>query len=148
MTYSKDGLALTEKFEGFRLTAYQDVGGVWTIGYGHTKDVQPGQVISINQADQFLMDDIQYAEDTVNELVTVKLTQSEFDALVDFVFNVGEGNFKNSTMLKLLNSGQYLMAATEFAKWSHVSGKIVADLLNRRITEEKEFVSDIDLAGE
>ena len=144
MTYSGNGLNFTEKEEELRLHAYQDIVGVWTIGYGHTKDVQPGQIISQEQAQQFLQEDIKSAESAVNDLVDVPLNQNEFDALVDFVFNVGEGNFENSTLLKLLNQKDYSKAAVEFARWSYASGKVVSDLLKRRIAEEEEFVDGLN----
>lgn len=142
MLYSKQGLALTEEFESCRLTAYRDVKGVLTIGYGHTgDDVTEGLTWTQNQADTALVCDTQSAVNTVNRLVTLDLSQTAFDALVDFVFNVGSGNFAGSTMLKLINSGNLDGAAEEFAKWDHASGQVVAGLLRRRIAEEQEFNS-------
>lgn len=93
LTYSVKGLALTEQFEGCRLTAYQDQVGVWTIGYGHTgADVTAGLTITGAQAQALLSQDVSSAAACVNNVVAVRLTQEEFDAMVDFVFNLGPGH--------------------------------------------------------
>lgn len=139
LTYSATGRALTEFSEGFRSTAYQDSGGVWTIGYGHTKGVTKGMTCTQAQADQWLADDVKEASDAVNKLVQVPLNQNQFDALVDFVFNLGIGNFQGSTLLKLLNQGDYAGASNEFPKWNHDNGKVVAGLTIRRLAEQKLF---------
>lgn len=141
MNYSKSGLALTERFEGCKLVAYQDQGGTWTIGYGHTKGVKPGDTCTPDQAEQWLIEDTKNAEDIVNKDVIVPLTQGEYDSLVDFVFNLGGKDLEISTLLKLLNSSDYQGAANEFVKWDHVGGKEVAGLLNRRLAEKQEFES-------
>jgi lysozyme len=133
------GAALTEQFEGCSLTAYPDVKGVWTIGYGHTGGVQPGQTCTQEQADEWLQIDIQGAVRAVQTLVKVPLTQDEFNALVDFVFNVGSGNFAASTMLARLNLGDYAGAAAQFERWDLAGGNVIQGLLNRRIAEENEF---------
>jgi lysozyme len=143
LTYSGTGLALTEQFEGCRLTAYQDEVGVWTIGYGHTgADVTPGLTITQVQAQQLLQKDIAGSAACVNTAVTVPLDQDEFDALVDFVFNLGQGAFENSTMLKYLNLGELTAAAGEFDKWDHAGGMVVAGLLRRREAEEAMFATE------
>ena len=140
LTYSKDGLALTEGFEDVRLKAYRDMRGRLTIGYGHTGgDVGPNTVWTLQQAEQALQGDVDWAAHVVNSSVHVVLTQNEFDALVDFVFNVGSGNFLGSTMLRLLNSGDVKAAALQFECWDHSSGKEVAGLLRRRLAEEALF---------
>lgn len=139
MTYSSDGLHLTEHFEGCRLSAYQDDGGVWTIGYGHTYKVIPGMTCTQAQAESWLMEDVARAANAVNIMVKVKLSQPEFDALTDFVFNVGIGNFRDSTCLRVLNQGNYWLAADEFLKWHFVHGKPIAGLLLRRKAEQQEF---------
>jgi lysozyme len=142
MQYSKEGLELTKSFESCRLTAYRDIKGVLTIGYGHTgDDVTEGLTWTQNQADMQLIEDLRRAENMVNSCVTVELTQGEFDSLVDLVFNIGSGNFKTSTMLKLLNDGDYSGAANQFELWDHASGQVIAGLLRRRLAEEKEFNS-------
>jgi lysozyme len=139
MIYSKTGLNLTESFEGVRLSAYQDSVGVWTIGYGHTLGVLPGDTCTQDQAEAWLLQDVQAAEDAVNDLVFVPLTQPEFDALVDFVFNLGRHNFAGSTMLKLINAGKMDEAASEFTKWDRAGGVEVAGLLRRRQAEKDLF---------
>lgn len=140
MDYSKSGLNLTERFEGCRLEAYQDQIGRWTIGFGHTLNVHPGDTCSQNQAEAFLALDMHWAEMIVNNYTHIRLTQGEYDALVDFVFNLGAGNFKHSQLLILVNQGNFAAAANEFAKWDHAGGVVVAGLLRRRIAEETEFV--------
>ena len=141
MIYSQSGEALTEQFEGVKLTAYLDSRGIPTIGYGHTRGVSLGDTCTQEQADTWLMEDIQTAAADVNRLVTVTLTQSEFDALTDFCFNAGGGNFESSTMLKLLNASDYSGAAAQFERWDYAGGVQVAGLLRRRQAEEAEFLS-------
>ena len=115
LTYSKDGLTLTEQFEGCRLVAYQDQVGVWTIGYGHTgSGVVSGLTITQDQAEDLLTSDVAASAAYVNAAVMVELQQNEFDALVDFVFNLGRGAFAGSTLLKNLNAGQFDAPFTQF----------------------------------
>jgi lysozyme len=139
LNYSKSGLKLTEAFEGLRLQAYQDSVGVWTIGYGHTGSIYPGMVISQLQAEQFLLADVQSAVHCVNQAVNVVLTQEEFDALVDFVFNVGSGNFVKSTLLRDLNAHNFNDAAQQFLLWNRAGGQVLAGLLRRRAGEAQLF---------
>ena len=141
MTYSKSGLALTERFEGCRLEAYQDSTGRWTIGYGHTFNVIKGDVCTQAQAEAWLIGDTAWAEKYVNRHVTTEVTQGEFDALVDFSFNLGVGTFEQSTLLRLVNERQFAAAALEFDKWAHAGGVVVAGLLRRRQAEAAEFLS-------
>ena len=140
LTYSANGLALTEQFEGCSLTAYQDQVGVWTIGYGHTgPDVTPGLRITNDQAQALLAKDVSTAAACVNNDVPVQLAQDEFDALVDFVFNLGAESFRGSTMLRELNTGDFASAAAQFDLWDHAGGAIVAGLLRRRQAEANLF---------
>lgn len=142
MVYSNTGLKLTEGFEGCRLTAYYDLAHVLTIGYGHTgPDVTPGMTITAAQAEGMLVDDIASAAACVNTAVTAPLTQGEFDALVDFVFNIGCKAFCKSTLRHLLNLEQYAEAAQQFGLWDKASGQVVARLLRRRAAEAQEFAS-------
>src|ERR1700743_31650 len=102
MDYSDAGYALTEEFEGLRLTAYQDSVGVWTIGYGHTgADVTPDLTITQEQAGALLQQEVAASVSCVNAAVTVELAQNQFDALVDFTFNLGCGSLRSSTLLKM-----------------------------------------------
>jgi lysozyme len=140
LAYSKDGLALTEQFEGCQLTAYQDQVGIWTIGYGHTgSDVRSSLTITADQATALLISDVAAASTFVNNTVTVELGQDEFDALVDFVFNLGRGAFAGSTLLKELNAGNFEQAANQFDLWDHAGGQVVAGLLRRRQAEAALF---------
>jgi lysozyme len=139
VNYSKGGEQVTKQFEGCKLTAYQDQVGVWTIGYGHTRGVTSGMTCTQEQAESWLQEDIQWAVDAVNSNVVVALTQGEFDALVDFVFNLGVGNFKQSDLLRLLNMGDYTAAAAQFPRWDIAGGNAVAGLLRRRLAEKSEF---------
>lgn len=139
MQYSLDGLHLTEQFEGCKLQAYPDSTGIPTIGYGHTKGVSLGMTCTQAQAEQWLQQDINYAASEVNKHVTVPLTQHQFDALVDFTFNCGAGNLDHSTLLKLVNTGDFTHAANEFERWDKAGGKVVAGLLRRRLAEKNEF---------
>ena len=147
MTYSLKGAALTESFEaasGPVLVAYADhlAGGKPTVGWGHTgPDVVVGTTWTRAQCEEALMNDIHWASNVVNSLVHISLTQGEFDALVDFTYNVGSGNFASSTMLKLLNTHCITQAAMEFEKWDKAKGVVVAGLLRRRIAEKTEFNS-------
>lgn len=139
LTYSPKGFSLTEQFEGLSLQAYKDVAGVWTNGYGNTHGVVPDTAITLQQAKNDLASNIEGAEYVVNRVVTVPLTQNQFDALVDFVFNLGSGNFQSSTLLRLLNAGNYAGASVEFPKWNHAGGSVVAGLTRRRIAEQALF---------
>ena len=141
MNYSKTGLALTEQFEGLRLTAYQDQVGRWTIGYGHTAGVQQGDTCTQAQAEAWLASDVSWAVQCVNLYVKIALTQGEFDSLCDFVFNLGSGSFQHSALLILVNQRNFEAAAAEFEKWDHAGGQVVAGLLRRRVAEETEFKS-------
>lgn len=141
LTYSEAGYSLTEQFEGLSLKAYQDVAGVWTNGYGNTHNVVPGSTITLAQANSDLMSNLLGAEYVVNTVVTVSLTQGQFDALVDFVFNLGSGNFQSSTLLRKINAGDYSGAALEFPKWNHAGGVVVSGLTRRRLAEQALFNS-------
>lgn len=132
--------ALTQEFEGLRLEAYQDSVGVWTIGYGHTKGVKKGDKISKEQALIYLKEDMREAEEAVTTLVKVALTQNQYDALVDFTFNLGYGNLSKSTLLKFLNTGDYAGAWKEFQKWNKAGGKVLAGLVKRRQAEADLFM--------
>lgn len=139
MKYSERGLDLTRAFEGCRFRAYLDGGGVPTIGYGHTKGVKIGDECDMAQAVAWLRADVQEAVDAVNRLVNVSLSQNQFDALVDFVFNLGAGAFSGSTLLRLLNACDYAGAAGQFGRWNKDNGQVVSGLTRRRAAEAKLF---------
>ena len=141
-TYSDSGFALTKRFEGIRLTAYPDSGGVWTIGYGHTgPGVYAGLTITQDQADIFLQSDIARAVTAVNKLVTAPINQNQFDALVDFAFNLGIASLAASTLLRYVNNGDFAAAAAQFPLWDHCNGRILPGLLERRQAEEQLFTT-------
>lgn len=139
LRYSEEGYRLTKQFEGLKLEAYQDQGGVWTIGYGHTQGVKQGDTCTPEQADTWLREDITGAEDCVDRLVKASLTQGQFDALADFVFNLGCASLAGSTLLRCLNAGQLHEAALEFLRWDHVGGAEVKGLMRRRKAEVELF---------
>jgi lysozyme len=141
MKTSPAGIALIEKFEGLRLRAYQDGNGVWSIGYGHTSGVTMGRFETKEQAEADLCADIETAEAAVARLVQAPLTQGQFDALVSFAYNEGQGRLRDSTMLKLLNAGSYALAARAFMSWDVIAGKHSASLAERRRAEVVLFWS-------
>lgn len=138
MTPSENCYSLTKKSEGCRLRAYQDTGGVWTIGYGHTGGVRPNQQITQQMADTLLKHDMEYAATVVNEHA-LPCTQNQFDALVDFVFNVGPTQFLHSTLFRLHKAGEYTKAAAEFPKWKFDNGKVIEGLVVRRKAEQELY---------
>ena len=141
MNTSQAGIDAIKDYEGVRLKAYDDGVGVWTIGVGHTKGVHRGDVITMDEVDKFLRDDLEDAERTVNSRVTAPLAQGQFDALVSFVFNVGSGAFMASTLLKKLNARDYDGAADEFLRWNKAGGRVLAGLAKRRISERMMFLT-------
>lgn len=141
MKVSNAGIELVKQFEGLKLKAYRDSVGIPTIGYGHTHAVKDGDVITVQQADAFLREDLQVAELTVNTNVKVKMSQGQFDSLVSFVFNLGAGNFVKSTLLKKLNAGDYTGAAAEFGKWVNAGGVPLQGLIKRRAAEREMFTT-------
>ena len=138
--YSEQGLALTRRFEGLRLNAYQDCVGVWTIGYGHTgPDVSAGKTISEFEAEALLRTDAREAVDCVNRVVTVDINQNQFDALVYFAFNAGTHALITSTLLRCVNQGKFADASAQFGLWVHAGGKVVPGLAKRRAAEAAMF---------
>lgn len=133
-------LALKEA-EGVKLHAYQDGGGVWTIGFGHTRGVKPGDTCTQAQADEWLSEDVASAADTVEKAVHVPLNDNQFGALVMFVFNIGARRFLSSTLLKKLNGGDYEHVPTYLRAWVFVNGKRSAGLQNRREREVALWLS-------
>ena len=138
MHMSQGGLDnLLKKFEGCKLKAYHCPAGVCTIGYGHTSaagapEVVDGMIITQAVADAILKRDIVKYEIAVMDLVKVKLTQNQFDVLVDFAYNAGVGNLKSSTMLKKINSGDFDAVPAELMKWTKGGGKVLPGLVRRR----------------
>ena len=143
MKISDAGIDLICHYEGVRLQAYPDPatgGDPWTIGYGSTKHVHPGMVITLDEAKQRLREDLEDAEKAITRLVMAPLDQSQFDALVSLVFNIGEGNFAKSTLLKKLNAHDYLGAAAQFSVWNRANHKPMLGLTRRRAAERDHFL--------
>lgn len=140
MNLSDNGKAFIKAREALRLEAYQDEGGVWTIGWGHTVGVKQGDACTMAQALEWFDQDAAPKEQCVTELVTVPLTQDQFDALVSFVFNLGCSALRNSHLLRYLNAGDYVSASAEFARWNHVDGQVSAGLSKRRQDEADLFL--------
>lgn len=140
MKPSEKAEELIEQFEGCKLDAYQDQAGVWTIGIGHTKGVTPGMKITGETAGLLLLEDLDVSVDAINAAVKVPLNQNQFDALCSFVFNLGAGSLRSSTLLKLINSSRFDLAAEEFPKWNkiRINGVLTPSegLLRRRLAEK------------
>lgn len=135
---------LVEGFEGDVLIAYQDQGGVWTIGYGHTgTDVVPGLKISEDEAEVLLRHDLLTAYNDILNYVTVALNQNQFDALVSFDYNIGSGHLKQSTTLRKLNQGDYQGAADAMLLWDKIGVNLSAGLLRRRNAERALFLTPV-----
>ncbi len=133
---------LIKKWEALKLEAYLPTpNDVWTIGWGHTHTTKRGMKITKAEAQALFDRDIAWAERAVNTKVKVPLTQNQFDALVSFVFNVGETAFANSTMLRKLNAGDYQGAANEFPRWNKQKGQVLRGLVRRRAEEMEIFLS-------
>ena len=139
MKTSAEGVALIKKFEGCELESYICPAGVWTIGYGHTKGVHEGMVITQEQAEQMLLDELKEYEGYVEDMVEVELTQEQFDALVVWVYNLGPTNFKNSTLLKRINEGNFEDVPYQMKRWNKAGGKVLLGLERRREAEAKMF---------
>ena len=144
MNISDDGLALIRGLEGCKLKAYQDGGGKWTIGVGHTGGVKINDVITEADATNFLIADVKKAVDAINYFVEVPLNQNQFNALCSFTFNVGTGSFQTSTLLKVLNNSDYAGAAQQFLRWVYIKSKFDRGLQNRRTAESKLFLTPVE----
>lgn len=132
---NKAGVALIKEFEGFHAGPYLCPAKIWTIGYGHTRTVRAGMVVTMEQAEALLDDDLQLCERAIQRLVTVPLNDNQFAALGSFVFNVGISNFEMSTLLKLLNRGWYEQVSAQLMRWNRASGEVLGGLTRRRAAE-------------
>lgn len=147
MRMSNSGIIMLKQFEGVRLTAYKVLASeqYWTIGYGHYGvDVYEGMKITEQQAVDMLRADLIRYEDGVNESVSVKLGQNQFDALVSFAYNCGVGALKGSYLLNLVNMGKFSEACEEWILWNKSGGKVLLGLTNRRKAEVALFKKDIE----
>lgn len=150
MKLSDQGITVIKNFEGLRLTAYRDIAGVWTIGYGSTRyhdgrPVRPGdKLTSEQQASALFSNTLGQYEDAVNQYAKVPLTQSQFDALVSFTYNEGTGALKESALLKKLNEKDYAGAADQLLVWDKITNphngeKEVCTTLSLRRKEERDL---------
>lgn len=139
---SDQALDLIREAEGLELEAYKCPAGVWTIGYGHTRNVHQGDSITASEAERRLREDVRDAEDDLTRLVRVPLSQGQHDALVSFVFNLGGEALEESTLLRKLNAGDFTGAAKELDRWVHSDGKVLPGLVTRRAAERELFESE------
>ena len=140
MKISQKGIDLIKKFEGCKLYAYRDSVGVATIGYGHIKGVKMGMSITQQQAETFLKDDIKPVETFLNGM-GINYTQGQFDSLISFIFNLGQGNFKSSTMYKYIVARKSDLEITDqMVKWHNAGGKPLLGLMKRRCSEANMFL--------
>lgn len=141
MKVSNKGIELIKQFEGCRLHAYLCPAGIPTIGYGHTQGVNIDDIITQSQADSLLKKDLEKYANFVN-IYHLDINQNQFDALVSFVYNLGPGNFKKSTLLrKIKNSPNDETIRKEFMKWVRAGGKVLEGLKKRRLAESNLYFS-------
>lgn len=145
MKLSQNGVDFIKSHEALRLKAYQDSKGKWTIGWGHTKGVKPGDEITRAQAEQFIRDDFEWVERTLNaDLVAGRdkplVTQNEFDALCSLVFNIGSNAYLESTVRRKIKQGDKMAAARAFKMWVYSEHKFIQGLANRRADEVRLFL--------
>lgn len=143
---SPNGFNIIKRYEGLKLKAYRDTGGVWTIGYGTIKyangtSVKQGDTCTEEQALSFMMHDCKWVDACLDKYVKIKVNQNQFDALASFVYNIGESQFRTSTLLKKLNEGKFQEAADNFPRWIYDNGKKIQGLVNRRNEERALFLS-------
>ncbi|KAB7728419.1 glycoside hydrolase family protein [Rudanella paleaurantiibacter] len=143
MKTSETGKSLIRREEGIRLNAYKCPAGVLTIGYGHTgPDVFPGQRITADRANDLLTHDLERFERVVNAVVHVPISQNQFDALVSLAYNIGEGAFAKSTLVRKLNAGApRAEVAAEFGRWCRAGGNVLPGLVHRRKNEASLFLT-------
>ncbi|XTZ36848.1 lysozyme [Salmonella enterica] len=143
---SENGLSLIKSFEKCNLAAYPDPGSgsePFTIGWGHTGGIEPGDRITQAVADELFKKDVETVEKAVSKLVTVPVTQNQFDALVSLAFNIGAGRsgLAGSTLLRQLNEGNYREAAEQFSLWIFAKDRVLNGLVTRRAAESKLFMT-------
>lgn len=147
MELSQKGKDLIMQFEGLKLSAYQDSVGIWSIGYGNTfyedgKPVKKGDIITHNRAIELFNLIVKRFEVGVDELVTSNVNQNQFDALVCLSYNIGLGNFKSSSLLKMVNkSPNDTTIYLQFLRWNKAKGKVIEGLTRRRMAESNLYKS-------
>ena len=139
MHISKEGIALIKKFEGCELEAYLCPAGVLTIAYGRTKGVKENDTCTYSEAEEWLEEELTEYEDYVKNLIKVDLTQNQFDSLVCWTYNLGPTNLKKSTLLKVLNEGDYDSVPSQMKRWNKSQGEVLEGLIRRREAEALLF---------
>lgn len=145
MKTSQKGIDLIKEFEGYSERVYMCAGGKYTIGYGHTRGVEPGDTCTREKAEEYLRQDLVDAEQTIDALINVSLSQNQFDALVSLVYNIGSGNFFDSTIRRVINCKisdpeEYRRA---WMMWVKSKGKVLKGLVRRREAEYELFSGNI-----
>jgi lysozyme len=137
---SKEAVDLIKQWEGCSLDSYQDAKGKWAVGYGQNgQHIGPGMRILQSEADQWLANHVAELQEQMTKLITVPITQKQFDALVSLVYNIGIGAFANSTLLKKLNTQHYDAAGMEILRWTHSHGVELEGLVRRRSAEYRLY---------
>jgi lysozyme len=140
----KEAAKFVAQFEGFSATPYLDAAGVPTIGYGTTRGVKMSMgAITEDKAREYLMFDLSDANKTINNLVKPLINKNQKIALLSFVYNVGAGNFKSSTLLRRINAKKWDEAAWQFKKWVYAGGKVLKGLIRRREAESALFLKPV-----
>lgn len=139
LALSAGGLVALQQHEGTKNVAYLDTANVWTICTGSTANVRPGQRATTAECEARLRKDVLTAETAVKRHVKVPLTQGQYDALVSFTFNLGEGNLRSSTLLRKVNAGDCYGAGAQFDRWVYSGGRVTPGLQNRRADERAKW---------
>lgn len=144
MITSDQGRKFIQSYEKLRLAAYDDGVGVWTIGYGHTQNVKPGDTCTEEQADQWFAEELLSFEAVIPDGL-VQPEQHQFDAMVSLAYNIGAGNFKGSTLRRLFAAGDIAGAAEQFIRWNKAGNPLreLPGLTKRRNAERKIFESGV-----
>lgn len=144
MNLSQNGINLIKKFEGFKADAYQDGGGVWTVGYGTTfiygRHVIKGDHLDEPAAQDYMIKTANGFLQSVSSFIKVQLTQNQIDAIACFIYNLGVDQFENSTLLRKLNAKDFQGAADQFSRWIYDNGQVVQGLIRRRAAERSLFL--------
>ncbi len=146
MKITHEGLALIKQFEGFRSAAYRDAVGVWTIGFGHTSmagkpEVTASLKISREEASEILRKDVEMFSKGVTAEIRVPVSDAQFSALVSFAYNVGLGNFRNSSVLAAINRRDFEIVPRRLALWNKAGGQVLPGLVKRRAAEAALFMA-------
>lgn len=142
LALSSAGLVAIAAHEGFVERAYRDIVGVWTIGFGTTKNVKPGDTITVQKALERKLDDVRTFHKQIDSCVKVPLSQNELDAYLSLAYNIGSSAFCRSTLVRLLNEGDYKGACKQILRWNRAGGKVVRGLTIRREQEYKTCIGE------